>query len=131
MGEIKKMKNDLEGEKINPRDLKMKLAREIITMYHGEKEATLAEENFKNVFQNKGIPEDIKEIKIGLENMNIIDLLVKIDFCSSKSEARRTIEQGGVKINEEKIDDIALNVELSDVAKIIQKGKRHFIRVVK
>jgi tyrosyl-tRNA synthetase len=127
--EIQKMKKDLQDDKVNPRDLKMKLAREIITMYHDEDKAISAENNFKKVFVDKGMPEDIKEVKIGKESMNVIDLLTEAKLCSSKSDARRVIDQGGVKIDEEKISDLNLEVELSDKPKVIQKGKRHFVKV--
>jgi len=130
MEEIQKMKRDLQDDKVNPRDLKMKLAREIITMYYGKKDALSAEENFQKVFQDKGIPKNIKEIKIGKESMNIIDLLVETKLCVSKSEARRVIEQGGVKINGEKIKEIDFEVELSAKGKILQKGKRHFVQII-
>jgi tyrosyl-tRNA synthetase len=128
---IEKMKKDMQDDKINPRDLKMKLAREIITMYHDEDKAAAAEDNFKKVFVDKGIPEDITEIKIGKESVNIIDLLMEIKLCPSKSDARRVIEQGGVKIDEVKVRGIDLEVELSDKPKVIQKGKRHFVKVKK
>ncbi len=129
MDKINEMKKDMQADKINPRDLKMKLAREIITMYHSKDKAEAAQENFKKVFQDKGIPKYIKEAKIGKESMNILDLLTETKLCSSKGEARRVVGQGGVKIDSEQIKDIDFEVELSGKAKILQKGKRHFIKV--
>lgn len=129
MDEIKKMKKDLQNDSVNPRDLKMRLAREIVSIYHSKKDSLSAEENFKKVFQDKGIPKNIKEVKVGKKNIEIIDLLVEIKLCSSKSEARRVVEQGGVKVDGSQVNDTSLNVVLLKKPKIIQKGKRHFVRV--
>jgi tyrosyl-tRNA synthetase len=129
MQEIQKIKKDLKADKLNPRDLKMRLAREIITMYHSEKDALDAEENFKKVFQDKGIPEDIEEMKIKKESIGIIDLLVETKLCSSKGEARRVIQQGGVKIDSKQIKDTDLEIKVSNKSKVLQKGKRHFIKI--
>ncbi|MBT4277241.1 tyrosine--tRNA ligase [Candidatus Falkowbacteria bacterium] len=148
MQEIQKIKKDLKANKLNPRDLKMRLAREIITMYHSEKDALNAEENFKKVFQDKGVPKDIKEekidkkwLKLKLKNdkkelvereeysVNILDLLVKTKLCSSKSEARRVVEQGGVKFNKKIIKNVTENVSVDKGWKILQKGKRHFVKI--
>ena len=129
MQEIQKIKKDLKADKINPRDLKLRLAREIITMYYSEKDALNAEENFKKVFQDKGIPEDIEEMKIKKESIGIIDLLVETKLCSSKGEARRVIQQGGVKIDSKQIKDTDLEIKVSNKSKVLQKGKRHFIKI--
>jgi len=120
---IDEVKNILAGD---PRDAKMKLAKEIVKIYHSEKEAEKAEEHFVKVIQKKEKPEDILEIKPS--NYNIIEVLVEAKIASSKSEARRTIEQGGVKVNDKKISDFKLEVKSND---IIQKGKRHFIKIKK
>ncbi|MEA2064959.1 MAG: tyrosine--tRNA ligase [Patescibacteria group bacterium] len=148
MTEIKEMIQNLKNEKINPRDVKMKLAKEIVKIYHGEKNAREAEEYFKNIHQKHKTPTGIKEIKIKnewlklkLKNnkkelvkkkeyaINILDLLVKTKLCSSKNEARRVVEQGGVKFDERIIKDIAKNVLINQKWKIIQKGKRNFIKI--
>lgn len=129
MDEVKKMKKDLEGDKVNPRDLKMKLAREIITIYHSEDKALAAEENFKKIFQDKGLPEDIKEVKIGKKSVNIVDLLVEAKLCSSKGEARRVVEQKGVRVDNKIIENAGDIIEIGKKEKILQKGKRHFVRV--
>jgi len=121
--EIKKMEKDLNIG-VNPRDLKMRLAREIVTMYHSELVAKKAEENFIKTFSKGEVPEDIKEIKV--KSKNIIDVLVESGLCSSKSDARRNLEQGGVSVDSEVIKD--LNFEVKSGA-VIKKGKRHFVRV--
>jgi len=131
--EIEKMKNQMINNSINPRDLKMRLAREVVGLYHGHEEATKAEENFKLIFQKGDIPDDIEETLINsseLQNgrINILKLLDLSALTPSKSEARRLITQGGVKINKIKVDDVDKVVDLIS-GDIIQVGKRKFAKV--
>ena len=113
---------------INPRNLKMQLAYTITEEYHGKEGADKAQEDFINVVSNKGIPEDIQEVKI--ENGKaILDLLVELNFVSSKGEAKRLIQGGGVKIDGEKIADMAYTVSF-DESVILQAGKRKFAKLV-
>ncbi|MBE7706739.1 MAG: tyrosine--tRNA ligase [Cyanobacteria bacterium SIG30] len=110
----------------NPRDEKMRLAYEITKMYTGEENAKMAQDNFVNVIQNKGVPSDIKEYK--KENAtNILDLLVELNFTQSKGEAKRLIQGGGVKINGEKISDMTTII---DKEIILQAGKRNYAKIV-
>ena len=111
-----------QGE--NPRDLKLELAEAIVKIYHGEKEASTARENFLSMFQKKERPEEIEEFD--LAGKTIVEALVKSKLVSSNSEARRNIEQGGVKINDQVEKNAATIVRSGDV---IQKGKRFFIKV--
>ena len=113
----------------NPRDAKMRLAFEIVKIYHSEKDAQKAQEYFVNTFSKKEIPDDVEEFK-AKENENILDFLVRIKFANSKGDARRKIEQGGVKIDTEKITD--WNLTLSDKydKKVLQVGKKNFGRIV-
>lgn len=129
--EIKKIEKELKDPKKNPRDIKMRLAREIITIYYNESDALSAEENFKSVFQNKGVPTDIVEMEIGEDKIAIQDLLVKTGMCTSKSDARRAVEQGGVKYDDKIIKDLNEIIELNNTAKILQKGKRNFLKIRK
>lgn len=122
--EIAEISEQLNGDAINPRDLKMRLAREIVTLYHSQDHAESAQEHFINLFSNKNTPDEIPEFKT--KDLNIISVLVDSGLCSSKSDARRNIEQGGVKVNDEKVTDDSVSVAAGDV---IQKGKRHFVKV--
>ncbi|MFA7314814.1 MAG: tyrosine--tRNA ligase [Candidatus Magasanikbacteria bacterium] len=108
----------------NPRNLKMKLGFELVRFYHGEKAAKIAEEYFINTFAKKQTPTDISELKPA--SYNIIEVLVEAEFCSSKGDARRAIEQGGVKVNNEKVTDFDFETKSEDV---VQKGKRFFVKV--
>ena len=131
MEKVNEIKKELENDKFNPRDLKMKLAYEVVKLYQGEEKAKQAELHFINVFQKKDKPEDIIEVKIGADKMNIIEVLNKTKLVSSNGEARRVIEQGGVSVNETVITDIKHEIDLtSEEEIIIKKGKRHFVKVV-
>jgi tyrosyl-tRNA synthetase len=109
----------------NPRNIKMKLAFELVRFYHSEADAKKSEEYFVSTFSKKETPEEILEIKP--TDYDIVSLLVEVKFTPSKSEARRSIEQGGVKINGEIISDFKIEVKKNDV---IQKGKRFFIKII-
>lgn len=129
MAEIKKMEAGMKKNEVNPRDLKMMLAREIIKIYYDEPSALAAEENFKNIFQKKEIPDEVAECEIKEKNINILDLLVKINLAKSKGEVRRLIEQNGVKADGKIINDENLIIEIPADGVLIQKGKRFFVRV--
>ena len=126
MDEIAEMKKQLEGG-ANPRDLKVALAKEIVKTYHSEEESEKAEEYFINTFKNKEVPDEIEELDPSKND--IITVLMEAGFVKSTSEARRAIEQGGVKMNDEKIetqDFVSIQVKSGD---IIQKGKRFFVKI--
>jgi len=114
----------------NPRDLKMELAKRIVTLYHGEEAGKKAENHFKTVFQNKDIPDEIEIVEIQGESWNIVDLISELGLCPSKSEGRRMVVQGGVKLNSEKIESIEETVKLNKDGVLIQVGKRKFRRVI-
>jgi len=120
------IKNILAGD---PRDAKMRLAREIVTLYYSADDAAKAEENFVKIFQKKEAPEEVEEVKIDSEKINILELLVETKLAASKGEARRLVEQGGVKVGDQIINDINEIVEISAEGVLIQKGKRHFVKV--
>lgn len=124
---IYEIKGELEKNEVNPRDVKMKLAKEIVKLYHDEKKSEEAEMYFKNLFQENKVPQNIPEIKI-TSNDNLIDAIVKFDPEISKSGARRLISQGGVKVNENKITDFNKYIlKSNDVIKI---GKKKIVRIL-
>lgn len=130
--EIEKALN--EGK--NPRDIKMKLAREIVTLYHGKEEAEKAEQEFLKVFQQRQLPEDIPEYSLETikkdmtdeHKIPIVKLLQNCELVSSNSEGRRMVKQGAVKLEGEKVTDKNAEVEISPGA-IIQVGKRKFAKI--
>jgi tyrosyl-tRNA synthetase len=131
--EIEEIKQELECKKNNPRDIKMRLAKDIVKLYHGEVSAKDAEEYFKVVFQKKSIPDDIKELEIIKDSMineqsTIFKIIIDIDCAKSNREARRLVEQGAVKLNGEKITlDKIIDIKDGD---IIQCGKRNFVKII-
>ncbi len=128
MFEVNKIKEDIKNNKVNPRDLKMRLAWEITKINHGEKKANKAQEHFIKTVQKKEIPEEVETRKLKKGNINIVDLLVETKLASSKSEARRLIKQGGIKINSKIIKNENKNIIL-DKEILLQRGKRNFLKV--
>ncbi|HOV24860.1 MAG TPA: tyrosine--tRNA ligase [Pseudobacteroides sp.] len=131
--EIEVMKQQLNNNTVNPRDLKMKLAREIVALYHGNEASLKAEEHFKSVFQKGAIPDDIEEVII--KSSDLTDgkiwapkLLAITGLAPSNSEARRLISQGSLKINEVKYDQANGDIEIKD-GDVIQVGKRKFAKI--
>ncbi len=110
---------------VNPRDIKIKLASEIVRMYHSKKDAQSAEEYFIKTFSNKEIPLDLPKLKPN--KYDVISILIEAKLTSSKSEARRIIEQGGLKIDGLVIKDIRYTVQTGSV---LQKGKIKFIKIL-
>jgi len=129
MEEVAEIRLALKEDKVNPRDLKMKLAFEFTKIVHGETQAREAEDYFVNTFQKKEIPSEIESLKLKAKSINIIDLLVEIKLASSKGEARRLIVQNAVKVEGEIVNDIEKIIELSEKEILIQKGKRFFVKV--
>ncbi|PIW69199.1 MAG: tyrosine--tRNA ligase [Ignavibacteriales bacterium CG12_big_fil_rev_8_21_14_0_65_30_8] len=125
--ELKELKKEIEN---NPRDAKRKLARTFVRMYYNEKIAISAEEKFDKIFIKKDIPDEIEEYTVptSIKEINIIDLIIKVNFASSKGEARRLVQQGGVSLDGEKVDDITFNNKIKD-GQILKVGKRKFIKL--
>ncbi|MDC0906038.1 tyrosine--tRNA ligase [Gammaproteobacteria bacterium] len=127
--EIKELKADQTNGR-NPRDIKIELAKELISRFHDEESANLAETNFINQFQKKNIPDEIEEISLVLSENSIplANLLKDCEMTSSTSEAIRMIKQGAVRIDEEKITDIK-HIISSGTSAIYQVGKRKFKKI--
>lgn len=122
---VKKYQSELKNGKVNPRDIKMELAYEITKMYNGEKAAEAAKDGFISVFQKRKMPDNMPQIKAG--GKKIIDILMVAGLAKSKSEARRLIEQKGIKINNTVVNSIDETVAAGSV---IQRGSRHFAKIV-
>lgn len=125
--EVNKIESQLKDGSVNPRDIKMNLAREIVTLYHGEESAKEAEERFKSVFQKGQIPEDIQTIQVKEDGFDLIEVLVANEIVKSKSEVRRLASQGGVKVNGEKVEDLSNIVKESEL--VVQIGKKKFVKI--
>lgn len=125
---VAEIKKNLDEDIINPRDIKIQLAREIVELYHGKTAVKDAEERFKTVFQKKQIPDDIKVIEVKHDDFNLAEIIVSNGLAKSKNEFRRLVTQGGVKINEEKISNIEEFKLASEI--IVQIGKKKFIKII-
>lgn len=112
----------------NPRNLKVNLAKLIIEDFHSADDAQKAEEDFIARFVKKEIPDEIEEINIAAGNYNLADLIVQTNLAASKKEAKRLIEQGGVKFNGEKVSDTNAEINLKDEI-LLQVGKRKFLKI--
>ena len=123
--EIDKMENALKAGTLHPRDAKMKLAREIVSIFYSDGEAQLAEESFVRLFQQKETPDEMPEyvMKTGA---TVLDILMEASLTPSKSEARRLIDQKGVRLDGEILERAD---EVFPHPGILQVGKRRFIRI--
>lgn len=131
--ELAALREGLAGGSVHPRDAKMKLARTFVRMYHGEEAAAAAENHFVTVFQQRALPQDIEEAVIPAEELTegkirTAKLLTVLGLQSSASEARRSIQQGAVRLNEEKLLDPNGEIE-PKTGDVLQVGKRKFVRL--
>ena len=128
--EIKDLKAEQDKGK-NPRDIKIELAKELIARFHDEKSSNEAESNFIDQFQKKNIPEDIEEIlhKISDDSIPLANLLKECGMTSSTSEAMRMIQQGAVRIDEQKITD-KTHIVFTGTSAVYQVGKRKFKKII-
>lgn len=123
LAEVEAIRTALESS-ANPRDMKMRLAREITRMYHGEKGAEEGERYFIETFQNKQVPEDVVEVR-----PEYAASLIEAGVIASKTELRRLLEAGGVRDAEtgEKLDELPVSV---DAPRVLKVGKRRFVKLV-
>lgn len=129
--DLAEIKQQLQDSSLNPRDLKRKLARTLVTMYHSSEEAQSAEAEFDRIFIDKEVPDVIEEFVLGesVVETTVVGLLALSRLASSKSEARRLIEQGGVSIDGERVTDLNTAIPQAK-AFIVKVGKRKFLRFV-
>ncbi len=129
--EIEAMRATAESGERNPRDLKVDLAKRIITDFHSAQDAHAAEEEFNSIFRNKQVPVEIEERILASGGRALTHLLVETGLATSKAEARRLIEQGGVYVDGERCTIVQSVIELrKNLPTEIKVGKRRFIRVL-
>lgn len=127
--EKNRINNELNHGVFHPRDAKMYLARTIVRMYYNEEISKKAEASFRAVFQKGTLPDDIPIFEwIGEKEKTVIELLVHLGLQTTKSEARRMIQNGGVRLNGVKVDDLELVVNITD-GLVLQIGKRKFVKI--
>ena len=127
--EISKLKNEMK-EGRNPRDIKFILAEELVDRFHKKGDGKNCKENFLNRFQKGKMPKDIETFEIDIKNESVllVNLLKDTGMISSVSEGNRLIKQGGIKINQEKVMDIKLEIS-KESENIFQVGKRKFLKI--
>jgi tyrosyl-tRNA synthetase len=148
LSQIEKWKGEVKEEKINPKDLKSRLSMSIVSDFWGKEKAKAAAEEFERVFKEKELPAEIEDIEIKVESkvkvkdraeveaevtvIPLMDLLVERNIFPSRKEAKRVIRQGGVYLDDHRIEDVAFKIDLSKKGDLILKiGKRKFYRIVK
>jgi tyrosyl-tRNA synthetase len=124
--EIEGMRSAMEAGE-NPMIFKRRLAKEVVRAFVSDEAADKAEKYFTTVHQKHEAPEQVPELRVAAEKMKVVDALVESGLVPSKSEARRQIEQGAVKVDDGIVDDIEAEVAAGSV---IQKGKRFFVKLV-
>jgi len=124
--QIAELEQGMQEGRLHPRDVKMRLAREIVSIYHGEEAAARAEEAFVRVFQQRDLPDEMPQYTLQA-GQTVLEVLVASKLVSSKSEGRRLIEQHGVRLNGEALTDPGQPFPHPGV---LQVGKRKFVRVI-
>jgi tyrosyl-tRNA synthetase len=125
--EIEAFEADLQTGRIHPRDVKMRLAWEITSSLCGNGAADEAQARFRRVFQRGAMPDDMPDHRLD-EAAGIVDLLRQTGLVSSSSEGRRLVQQGGVRLDGEKVMDIDFVVEVQGSA-VLRVGRRRFVRL--
>jgi len=115
----------------NPMSYKKTMAFETVKTIKGKKEAQKAQTHFEKTVQKKETPSEVKSQKSKVKSMNIIDLLVEFDLASSKSEARRLVKQGGIKVDGDIVKSAEAEIKITREGVLVQRGKRKFVRVTR
>jgi len=128
----KEIEDMVKSGSVNPRDLKLELAKGIVEIFHGKAEAEKAYENFIKVFSKKELPDEVEEIDVSKyvsnDELDVVNLLVDLKILPSKSEVKRLIEQGGLKINDEKIASFKEKPKVKN-GDILRVGKKQFYKI--
>jgi tyrosyl-tRNA synthetase len=128
--EVAAVERGLADGSLHPMEAKMRLAREIVSIFHSDEAVAGAEAHFEQVFQKRERPSEMPTHRPSASDLNILDLLVAADLAKSKSEARRLIQHGGVTLDDEKVDSIERMVSVRD-GMILQVGKRRFVKLIR
>jgi tyrosyl-tRNA synthetase len=126
---VKGLEKEIKNKKLNPRDAKARLAKEIVGIHHSKTNALKAEKEFNRVFKQKKAPTEIKNYKLTLKSFSVVDLLIKTKLVLSRSEAKRLIEQKAVKLDNKIIKNWKQKITPKKGA-ILQVGKRRFIKLI-
>ncbi|MGD2252186.1 MAG: tyrosine--tRNA ligase [Anaerolineales bacterium] len=125
---IEELEGGMAAGDLHPRDVKMDLAKEIVSIYHGDEASKKAEAHFRRVFQEQQMPKEMPEFKLSA-GITLLDVLVSAKLVKSKSEARRLIQQHGVRLEDQILEDPMAEVSV-DAPQVLRVGKRRFIRLI-
>ena len=129
--DVEELEAKLASGELHPNETKMKLAREIVSIFHSPEDAKAAQERWDEVFRGgSGIPDDIPQETLSNEE-EIRDILVRLKMVSSRGEAKRMIQQDGVRLNEDKVSEVQATVTPDMLPAVLQVGKRKFVRLIK
>lgn len=127
--EITKIKENIANGMLHPMEAKKQLGAEVVKIYHGEQAAVEARDWFENVFSKRNLDVELPEVEVAYNEIGVIDLLVKAtELVKTTSEARRLIEQGGFKINDEAIKDVKATVNVES-GMIVRAGKKKIVKI--
>lgn len=127
--EITKIKENIANGSLHPMEAKKQLGAEVVKIYHGEQAAVEARDWFENVFSKRNLDVELPEVEVEYNEIGVIDLLVKAtELVKTTSEARRLIEQGGFKINDEAIKDVKATVKVES-GMIVRAGKKKIVKI--
>ena len=126
--EIAALKAAVASGARHPRDVKDELGRRVVAKFHGEAAGAEASAEFARVFSQNQLPADIPEVVVPAEKIGVLNLMVKAGLAPSTSEARRLVQAGAVKLGEDKVADVRLEIEPKDGV-VIRSGKRGFAKI--
>jgi tyrosyl-tRNA synthetase len=125
---IESLFDAMEQGDVHPMDAKKQLAWEIVSIFDGDEAADMAAAHFKRVHQKRQLPADMPAYRL-TEAENVVDIIAAADMAPSKSQARRLVQQGAVRLDGEKIRNIDAEIAVEDEA-VLQIGKRRFLRLM-
>ena len=130
LSKIEQWKKDASEARVNPKDLKSRLAQSIVTDFWSDQEAEKAAKEFERVFKNKELPSEIEEIAVKPGKIHLIDLMVSQNIFPSRGEAKRVLRQGGIYLDGQRVEDIGLEVDLKKSTEFVLKvGKKKFFKI--
>ncbi len=127
--QVQELETGLASGKLHPNEVKMWLAREIVTIFHSAEAAEAAQKRWDEVFRERGMPDEMPVERLA-DSERVVDLLRRLKFVSSGKEAKRLMEQNGIRLNEQPVNDPLAVVTPDMLPAVLQVGKRKFVRLV-
>lgn len=129
--EVAQLKADVESKKKHPREVKVNLAKFLVARFHSQAAAQAAEDEFNRIFVDKGLPDQIDDFKIKTQSIGLVQLMTLTGMTASNGEATRLVAGGGVSIDQEKVSDSKLKLDLkAGQSFVLRAGKKKFIKIV-